>query len=65
MITLVLYIGSLPNLTTFLIALWKGNNPIYFGIIRSKVKDTVTINRMFDNGRFRITLVLYIGSLPN
>ena len=29
MITLVLYIGSLPNL----IALWKGKNSIYFGVI--------------------------------
>jgi hypothetical protein len=117
MITLVLYIGSLPNLTTWLpcglgrilfilgsldqrsrslllwieflttgsfphdnfssvywiftkldhtIPLWKGKNPIYFGIIRSKVKVTVTINIIFDNGHFRtITLVLYIGSLPN
>jgi hypothetical protein len=27
-----------------MIALWKGKNPIYFGIIRSKVKVTVTIN---------------------
>ena len=35
-ITLVLYIGSLPN-------------PIYFGVIRSKVKVSVTINRIFDN----------------
>ena len=30
-ITLVLYIGSLPNLAT-----WKGKNPIYFGVIRSR-----------------------------
>ena len=29
-----------------MIALWKGKNPIYFGIIRSKVKVTVTINRI-------------------
>jgi hypothetical protein len=28
---------------------WKGKNTIYFGIIRSKVKVTVTINRIFDN----------------
>jgi hypothetical protein len=96
-ITLVLYIGSLPDLTTWLpcergrtlfilgskvkvtvtiniifdnrvvsarnfssvywifnklghmIPLWKGKNPIYFGVIKSKVKVTVTINRMFDN----------------
>jgi hypothetical protein len=30
-----------------MIALWKGKNPIYFGVIMSKV--TVTINRIFDN----------------
>ena len=29
--------------------LWKGKTSIYFGVIRSKVKVTVTINRMFDN----------------
>jgi len=47
-----------------MIPLWKGKNPIYFGVIRSKVKVTVTINRIFDNRVcFRtITLVLYIGS---
>jgi hypothetical protein len=49
-----------------MIPLWKGKNLIYFGVIRSKVKVTVTINIMFDNGRFHmITLVLYIGSLTN
>ena len=32
-----------------MIALWKGKNPIYFGVIRSKVKVTVTLNRKFDN----------------
>ena len=51
-----------------MIPLWKGKNPIYFGVIRSKVKVTVTINIIFDNriDRFRtITLVLYIGFLPN
>jgi hypothetical protein len=32
-----------------MIPLWKGNNPIYFGVNRSKVKVTVTINRIFDN----------------
>ena len=30
-----------------MIPLWKGKNPIYFGVVRSKV--TVTINRIFDN----------------
>jgi hypothetical protein len=29
--------------------LWKGKYPIYVGVIRSKVKVTVTINRIFDN----------------
>ena len=47
-ITLVLYIGSLPNFG-HMIPLWKGKNPIYFGVIRSKVKVTITINRIFDN----------------
>ena len=32
-----------------MIPLWKGKNPIYFGVIRSKVKVTITINRIFDN----------------
>ena len=32
-----------------MIPLWKVKNPIYFGVIRSKVKVTVTINRIFDN----------------
>jgi hypothetical protein len=32
-----------------MISLWKGKNPIYFGVIRSKVKVTITINRSFDN----------------
>ena len=32
-----------------MISLWKGKNPIYFGVIRSKVKVTVTINRFFYN----------------
>jgi hypothetical protein len=32
-----------------MIPLWKGKNLIYFGVIRSKVKVTVTINRIFDN----------------
>jgi hypothetical protein len=51
MITLVLYIGSLPNLATWF-PTWKGKNPIYFGAIRSKVKVTITINRIFDKGLF-------------
>jgi hypothetical protein len=32
-----------------MIPLWKGKNPIYFGVIRSKVKVTVTTNIIFDN----------------
>jgi hypothetical protein len=32
-----------------MISLWRGKNTIYFGVIRSKVKVTVTINRIFDN----------------
>ena len=31
------------------IPMWKGKTPFYFGVIRSKVKVTVTINRIFDN----------------
>ena len=31
------------------IKLWKEKNPIYFGVIRSKVKVTITLNRIFDN----------------
>jgi hypothetical protein len=32
-----------------MISLWKGKNPIYFGVIRSKVKVTVTIDIIFNN----------------
>jgi hypothetical protein len=32
-----------------MIPLWKGKNPIYFVVIRSKVKVTITINIIFDN----------------
>jgi hypothetical protein len=32
-----------------MISLWKGKNHIYFGVIRSKVKVTVTINIIFDD----------------
>jgi hypothetical protein len=49
-----------------MIPLWKGKNPNYFRVIRSKVKVTITINIIFDNGHFHIiTLFLFIGSLPN
>jgi hypothetical protein len=53
------------NTPGHMIALWKGKTPINFGAIRSKVKVTITINIIFDNGCFHITLILYIGSLPN
>ena len=45
-ITLVLYIGSLLG---HMISMWMGKNPIYFGVIRSNVKVTVTMNIIFDN----------------
>jgi hypothetical protein len=49
-----------------MIPLWKGKNPIYFVVIRSKVKVTYYKYNFWQQGRFRtITLVLYIGSLPN
>jgi hypothetical protein len=32
-----------------MIPLWKGKNRIYFGVIRSKVKVTININRISDN----------------
>ena len=32
-----------------MIPLWKGKNSIYFGVIRSKVKVTITTNIIFDN----------------
>jgi len=49
-----------------MIALWKGKNAIYFGVIRSKVKVNYYAYNFWQQGCFRmITLVLYIGSLPN
>jgi hypothetical protein len=39
-----------------MIPLWKGKNPIYFGVIRSKVKVIVTINIIFDNNNSVIML---------
>ena len=44
-----------------MIPMWKEKSTIYFGVIRSKVKVTVTINRIFN----RVVSVLYIGSLTN
>jgi hypothetical protein len=32
-----------------MIPLWRGKNPIYFGVIRSKVKVIVAINIISDN----------------
>jgi hypothetical protein len=47
-----------------MIPLWKGKNPIYFGVIRSR-SPLLYIN-FWQQGRFHmITLVLYIGSLPD
>jgi hypothetical protein len=40
--------GRPPTIPNHII-MWKGKNPIYFRIIRSKVKVIVTINRIFDN----------------
>jgi hypothetical protein len=37
-----------------MIALWKGKNSIYFGVLREKVKVTVTINIFF------YRLIIYI-----
>jgi hypothetical protein len=49
-----------------MIPLWKGKNAIYFGVIGSKVKVTYYEYNFWQQSRFRtITLVLYIGSLPN
>ena len=48
-----------------MIPLWKGKNPIYYRVIRSKVKVTIAINRISDNRVVSTTLVLYIGSWPH
>jgi hypothetical protein len=48
-----------------MITMWKGKNPMYFTIIMSKVEVTYYKYNFCQHGRFRITLVLYIGSLPN
>jgi hypothetical protein len=48
-----------------MILLWKGKNPIYFGVIIGQGHCYYKYN-FWQQGRFRtITLVLYIGSLPN
>jgi hypothetical protein len=41
----IIFIAKLDQM----IALWKGKNPIYFELIKSKLKVTVTINIIFDN----------------
>ena len=66
-ITLVLSVYRIFTKLGHMIPLWKGKNPIYFGVIRSKVKVTVRCKYNFwQQDRFRtITLVLYIGSLTN
>jgi hypothetical protein len=45
-------VGSIFTKLDHMIALWKGKNPIYFGVIRSKV--TITINIIF------YRLIIYI-----
>jgi hypothetical protein len=40
-----------------MILLWKGMNPIYFGVIRPKVNVTVTIDIIFDNSVIFIVTV--------
>jgi hypothetical protein len=35
-----------------IIPLWEGKNPMYVGVIRSKVKVTVTINRILTTWSF-------------
>jgi hypothetical protein len=42
------------------IKLWKEKNPIYFGVIRSKVKVTITLNRIFDNSYKPITNTAWV-----
>jgi len=39
-----------------MIALWKGKTPIYFGVIRSKVNVTITINIIVNR------LIIYIDA---
>jgi hypothetical protein len=54
-----------------MIPLWKGKNPIYFGVISSKIKVTVTIN-IISKIIFIVTVTLtfdlmtpkYIGFFP-
>jgi hypothetical protein len=47
------------------ISLWKGKNPNYFGVIRSKVKVTVAINRIVDNRVVEETTLLSIFFYSN
>jgi hypothetical protein len=46
-----------------MIPLWKGKNPIYFGVIRSNVKVTITINRILTTGSFPFHRVIMWPSL--
>jgi hypothetical protein len=43
------FVYWIVNKLGHMIPLWEGKNLIYFGVIRSKVKVTVTINIFFDN----------------
>ena len=60
-ITLVLSVYRIFTKLGRMIPLWKGKNPIYFGVIRSKVKVTVRCKYNFwQQGRFRtITSSVY------
>jgi hypothetical protein len=62
MITLVLYIGSFDHM----ISLWKGKNPIYFGVIRSKVKVTVarSVNTTAFSKELRSCYLIFRVSSP-
>jgi hypothetical protein len=63
-ITLVLYIRSLPNLTTWF-PCGRGRTLFSLGSLGQRSR-SLTINRIFDKSHFRmISLVLYIGYLPN
>jgi hypothetical protein len=44
-----------------MIPLWKGKNLIYVGVIRSKVKVTITINKKIDNRIVSARTPVYIN----
>jgi hypothetical protein len=60
------YVYQIFTKLDHMIPLWKGKNPIYVWVIRSKVKVSYYEYNFWQQGRFcTITLVLYIGSLTN